>query len=325
MKPKDIIFSGPVGKAAPLTKAQAKEYRLLGSGSLEATLVLDLLLLLGSFSLEGLLLTYTKELPQDYQDLLALKEPDSFLLIEEKATAKHLGLIGFSSFLGKGSITYALLEEITKQQQRQIEAIAMGLGLELFKDQLPRQQALETEKALSLLSIAEQKQALKAAQQQISLLEEALRAQQREANILSHRLEYRIKEARQALALQRRQAKKEAQEAPLPEEPREDCNIYAKALQQRLGKGKLCLVGGLLPLQRKLQQLFPSLMLIDTKNFDPAKVRDAQLVIINTQEIGHAITRKAVALALNQNIQVHYTSKSNVEALAQALLLQLDG
>lgn len=100
--------------------------------------------------------------------------------------------------------------------------------------------------------------------------------------------------------------------------------IFAKVLRQRLGNSKVVLVGGNDNWRKKMAAVFENPMVIEGKNFEPAKLQDAALVIINTNEVGHAVTKKASGLAANDRIKYIYTSKYNIEAIAQDILNQLE-
>lgn len=100
--------------------------------------------------------------------------------------------------------------------------------------------------------------------------------------------------------------------------------VYAQSLQERLGNRKVVLVGGNDGWRKKMAMVFKNPMIIEGKNFEPAKLQEAALVIINTNEVGHAVTRKASGLAANDRIRYIYTGKYNIEAIAQDILSILE-
>lgn len=100
--------------------------------------------------------------------------------------------------------------------------------------------------------------------------------------------------------------------------------VFAKSLRSRLGNSKVVLVGGNDNWRKKMAAVFENPMVIEGKNFEPAKLQDAALVIINTNEVGHAVTKKASGLAADDRIKYIYTSKYNIEAIAQDILNQLE-
>lgn len=99
---------------------------------------------------------------------------------------------------------------------------------------------------------------------------------------------------------------------------------FAKGLRQRMGNSKVVLVGGNDNWRKKMATVFENPMIIEGKNFEPAKLQEAALVIINTNEVGHAVTKKASGLAANDRIRYIYTSKYNIEAIAQDILNMLE-
>ena len=57
-----------------------------------------------------------------------------------------------------------------------------------------------------------------------------------------------------------------------------------------------------------------------SKNFPSERVRNSNLIIVNTNLIGHGVTRKATQIALNNGIGVIYTSRNNIECTANDVL-----
>jgi hypothetical protein len=87
-----------------------------------------------------------------------------------------------------------------------------------------------------------------------------------------------------------------------------------------MAEKRVCLVGGNDKWRSMLKALLPSSTVVTNKNFPVGRVRNSDLVIINTNLIGHGVTRKATQIAFSNDIDVIYTSRNNIECTANDVL-----
>lgn len=85
---------------------------------------------------------------------------------------------------------------------------------------------------------------------------------------------------------------------------------------------RIVIAGGSADWQAKMLQEFPGLGAVNSKNFDPAAVKAADIVIINTNNVSHALTRKAQNEA-GPETHVVLTSKYNIDRLARDIVMQV--
>lgn len=95
---------------------------------------------------------------------------------------------------------------------------------------------------------------------------------------------------------------------------------YIEELCSFLAGRRVCIVGGNQKWRTTLLKLFPKCVEATNDNFPADRVKNADLVIINTNLISHGVTRKATRIAFSNDIEVVYTSRNNVECMAGDLI-----
>ena len=99
-----------------------------------------------------------------------------------------------------------------------------------------------------------------------------------------------------------------------------DLSNRVETLCNFLAEKKICLVGGNDKWRTTLKKLLPKCTEVINKNFPSGKVKNSDLVIVNTNLIGHGVTRKATNIAYINGIDVIYTSRNNIECTAKEVL-----
>ncbi|MBQ8682258.1 MAG: hypothetical protein IJ510_00830 [Selenomonadales bacterium] len=78
-------------------------------------------------------------------------------------------------------------------------------------------------------------------------------------------------------------------------------------------------IGGSPTWQKKASAAFPSLRFLGNQDFDSAKLLTTDILLVNTNHVSHACTKKAVDLAAARQTEVCYTSKHNLSQIAALL------
>lgn len=151
---------------------------------------------------------------------------------------------------------------------------------------------------------------------------------QKESEKQIRQLQQKIREQTGQIALLREQNAQlisinQQLDKPLAEIPKTPKINYLDELKRQISGEKLCVVGGSQKWQAKFALEFDDVTLIDNKNFDEQKLKNADLVVINTNFIGHDCTNKAVALANQAGIKIVYTGKNNLNNFAKEVLSNL--
>lgn len=95
---------------------------------------------------------------------------------------------------------------------------------------------------------------------------------------------------------------------------------YTKELLLSLSGKKVCFVGGALSWRQKIEECIPASVFISDVNFDENLIRNSDIVIINTNFIGHDVTNKATNIAGSARIKIIYTSKNNLDSMSKDIL-----
>ena len=104
-------------------------------------------------------------------------------------------------------------------------------------------------------------------------------------------------------------------------ETEEQSSYFIEQMRLLSQTRRVVIAGGSDDWQAKMLQEFPSLGAVNSKNFDPAAVKGADIVVINTNNVSHALTRKAQNEA-GPDTLVILTSKYNIGRLAREVVLQ---
>lgn len=78
-------------------------------------------------------------------------------------------------------------------------------------------------------------------------------------------------------------------------------------------------IGGSPTWQKKAAETFPHLRFLGNQDFDGAKLMTTDILLVNTNHVSHACTKKAVDLATAQSAEICYTSKHNLTQVAELL------
>ena len=78
-------------------------------------------------------------------------------------------------------------------------------------------------------------------------------------------------------------------------------------------------IGGSPTWQKKAAEVFPYLRFLGNQDFDGAKLMTTDILLVNTNHVSHACTKKAVDLATAQSAEICYTSKHNLTQIAELL------
>lgn len=78
-------------------------------------------------------------------------------------------------------------------------------------------------------------------------------------------------------------------------------------------------IGGSPTWQKKAAESFPHLRFLGNQDFDGAKLMTTDILLVNTNHVSHACTKKAVDLATTQSAEICYTSKHNLLQIAELL------
>ena len=113
------------------------------------------------------------------------------------------------------------------------------------------------------------------------------------------------------------------EEVPAPEYKEEDTTDYVALLKEKIKNQKICIVGGTDTWKAKIIEEFTNTMILDSKNFSASKMDNCQILVINTNYVGHDITTKAQTIAFAKNMRVVYTSKTNIQKFAEEILFSL--
>lgn len=165
--------------------------------------------------------------------------------------------------------------------------------------------------------------------EQLKVQQEAFEAEKREYNILISRLEYQVRENNKMITSLKSRLKtvsnlaQQIEEAPAPEYNEEDTTDYIGLLKEKIKNQKICIVGGTDAWKAKIVETFPDVMMLDSKNFSASKMDNCQILVINTNYVGHDITNKAQTIAIARNMRIVYTSKTNIQKFAEEILFSL--
>lgn len=165
--------------------------------------------------------------------------------------------------------------------------------------------------------------------EQLKVQQEAFEAEKREYNILISRLEYQVRENNKMITSLKSRLKsvsnlaQQTEEAPAPEYNEEDTTDYIGLLKEKIKNKKICIVGGIDAWKAKIVETFPDVMMLDSKNFSASKMDNCQILVINTNYVGHDITNKAQTMAIARNMRIVYTSKTNIQKFAEEILFSL--
>ena len=113
------------------------------------------------------------------------------------------------------------------------------------------------------------------------------------------------------------------EEAPAPDYNEEDTTDFVELLKDKLQNSRICVVGGIDAWKAKIIEVFPDTMMLDSKNFSASKMDNCQILVINTNYVGHDITNKAQTIAIARNMRIVYTSKTNIQKFAEEILFSL--
>lgn len=72
-----------------------------------------------------------------------------------------------------------------------------------------------------------------------------------------------------------------------------------------------------------MKEKFPRCEQVTESCFDETKIRNADLIIINTAFVGHSLGWRAKGIALAAQVPVTYTNKSNLNNMARDILKNL--
>lgn len=78
-------------------------------------------------------------------------------------------------------------------------------------------------------------------------------------------------------------------------------------------------IGGSPTWQKKASEIFPNLRFLGNQDFDGAKLMTTDILLVNTNHVSHACTKKAIDLATTQSAEICYTSKHNLPQIAELL------
>ena len=116
--------------------------------------------------------------------------------------------------------------------------------------------------------------------------------------------------------------------APFPSEVVEDIEVQDDvpstdpliAELNRLSRTlTVSVIGGSPTWQKKAAESFPHLRFLGNQDFDGAKLMTTDILLVNTNHVSHACTKKAVDLATTQSAEICYTSKHNLLQIAELL------
>ena len=165
--------------------------------------------------------------------------------------------------------------------------------------------------------------------EQLKKQQESFETEKREYNILISRLEYQVRENNKRITSLKSHLKtisnmvQQIEEAPAPEYKEEDTTDYVALLKEKIKNQKICIVGGTDAWKAKIIEEFTNTMILDSKNFSASKMDNCQILVINTNYVGHDITTKAQTIAFAKNMRVVYTSKTNIQKFAEEILFSL--
>ena len=143
------------------------------------------------------------------------------------------------------------------------------------------------------------------------------------------RLEYQVRENNKRITSLKSHLKtvsnltQQIEEAPAPDYNEEDTTDFVELLKDKLQNSRICVVGGTDAWKAKIIEVFPDTMMLDSKNFSASKMDNCQILVINTNYVGHDITNKAQTIAIARNMRIVYTSKTNIQKFAEEILFSL--
>ena len=165
---------------------------------------------------------------------------------------------------------------------------------------------------------------------QLKMQQDAFESEKREYNILISRLEYQIRENNKRITSLKSHLKtisknyQYIEEKPALEYKEEDTTDYVGLLKEQLQKSRICVVGGTDAWKAKITEAFPDVMMLESKNFSASKMDNCNILVINTNYVGHDITNKAQTIAIARNMRVVYSSKTNIQKFAEEVLFSLN-
>ncbi len=86
---------------------------------------------------------------------------------------------------------------------------------------------------------------------------------------------------------------------------------------------RIAIVGGSPTWQKKAADTFPLVRIIGNQDFEPGRLDSIDVLLINTNHVSHACTQKASSIANARRIEFYYTSKHNLEQIAEELCARL--
>lgn len=219
----------------------------------------------------------------------------------------------------------------SNEKLKLVEAIAFNIGLYLLAEwDGAWDEALKAyAEGESDLQLNPEKLAAAEAYYQKQLTELAVAQEQmeKEYNILLARLSYQEKQNKKRITalssnLQTYLDLEVELEPLLEEEPqvKPAGGNCLELLKAKLQDQRIAVVGGKEAWQAKLCETFANVQILDSKNFSPAKMDNIDLLIINTNDVGHSLTGKAQNIAFARNIRIIFTSKYNMERFAEEIL-----
>jgi uncharacterized coiled-coil protein SlyX len=112
--------------------------------------------------------------------------------------------------------------------------------------------------------------------------------------------------------------------APSAGQAQEGGSYFVARLGELSAAGGICLVGGSDEWQSKMQEVFPDLAVTNNLNFASDWLHQAQWLIINTNNTGHSLTKKASNLAAGLGIKIIYISAYNIKRVARDIVTQIE-
>lgn len=128
-----------------------------------------------------------------------------------------------------------------------------------------------------------------------------------------------IKQQRQKISELESKVKKYNHKQKLLETKKEKRD-YTKELLSLLSDKKVCFVGGAASWKEKIETSIPSSVFVSGVNFDENIIRNSDMLIINTNFVGHDTTKKAINVANPSKVKVIYTSKNNLDSIAKDII-----
>ncbi len=223
-----------------------------------------------------------------------------------------------------------------KRQQTEIASLRREiLALKKNAPALPTEEDSPSKRAKSLHRAVQKQRKDQFAHQhaleeKISELTELLSAKDKQIQVLTAKWEE--SQARCLALMERERAQQDElrrlRPAPPPPEVIEEVEISDDAPStdpliaelNRLSRTlTVSVIGGSPTWQKKAAETFPHLRFLGNQDFDGAKLMTTDILLVNTNHVSHACTKKAVDLATAQSAEICYTSKHNLTQIANLL------